>query len=381
MSGALRVSESVTPGHVDRCADAIAERLVEEANTRFGGARCGIEVALNAEEVVLQGYVLTLPPPDDSLFPRGYRIIDFTSGEDLTRVVNETLVECGYAGTHEQPLKVRSQLLVDDIEDDEQLNSAFSDDQVIVVGYATPEDAHANLPIETYAAREAQRALFDCALDHPDLLGPDGKVLLGIVEDSSVAIVEFLNVSIQHRDGVDYGELYALLSAPILSALRTIEGLEIPDGFSAREFVINGRGEFSEGGVRGDTGLSGKKLVADLYGPRVPIGGGAIAGKDQFKADRIGTLRARQVAVKLAAATGLSVTTTLAWFPGEAEPRGIQAELSDGQLLSRSDICASTGVGDFTIATTVDELLVARCLWPDAQRMGYVGIGARWDRA
>jgi len=381
MSGALRVAESVTPGHVDRCADAIAERFVEEANTRFGGARCGIEVALNAEEVVLQGYVLTLPPPDDSLFPRGYRIIDFTSGEDLTRVVNETLVECGYAGTHEQPLKVRSQLLVDDIEDDEQLNSAFSDDQVIVVGYATPEDAHANLPIETYAAREAQRALFDCALDHPDLLGPDGKVLLGIVEDSSVAIVEFLNVSIQHRAGVDYGELYALLSAPILSALRTIEGLEIPDGFSAREFVINGRGEFSEGGVRGDTGLSGKKLVADLYGPRVPIGGGAIAGKDQFKADRIGTLRARQVAVKLAAATGLSVTTTLAWFPGEAEPRGIQAELSDGQLLSRSDICASTGVGDFTIATAVDELLVARCLWPDAQRMGYVGIGARWDRA
>ena len=276
---------------------------------------------------------------------------------------------------------MRSQLLVDDIEDDEQLNSAFSDDQVIVVGYATPEDAHANLPIETYAAREAQRALFDCALDHPDVLGPDGKVLLGIVEDSSVAIVEFLNVSIQHRAGVDYGELYALLSAPILSALRTIEGLEIPDGFSAREFVINGRGEFSEGGVRGDTGLSGKKLVADLYGPRVPIGGGAIAGKDQFKADRIGTLRARQVAVKLAAATGLSVTTTLAWFPGEAEPRGIQAELSDGRVLSRSDIGALTGIGDFTIAAAVDELLVARCMWPDAQRHGYVGIGARWDRA
>jgi S-adenosylmethionine synthetase len=382
MSGALRVSESVTPGHVDRCADAIAERLVEEAVTRFGGARCGIEVALNAEEVVLQGYVLTLPPIDDSIFPRGYDVIDFASNDDLTRVVNETLVECGYAGPHEQPLKVRSQLLVDDIEDDEQLNSAYSDDQVIVVGFATPEDEHANLPIETYAAREAQRALFDYALEHPDVFGPDGKVLLGIREtDNSVAIVEFLNISIQHRAGVDYGELYVLLSDPILDALRTIQGLEIPDGFSAREFVINGRGEFSEGGVRGDTGLSGKKLVADLYGPRVPIGGGALAGKDQFKADRIGTLRARHIAVRLAAATGLSATTTLAWFPGEAEPRGIQAELSDGQVLSRSDIGALTGIGDFSIAAAVDELLVARCMWPDAQRQGYVGIGQRWDRA
>ena len=77
MSGVLRVCESVTPGHVDRCADAIAERLVDEAYTRFGGARCGIEVALNDNEVVLQGYVLTLPQMDDDLFPRGYEIIDF----------------------------------------------------------------------------------------------------------------------------------------------------------------------------------------------------------------------------------------------------------------------------------------------------------------
>ena len=59
--------------------------------------------------------------------------------------------------------------------------------------YVTPD---ANLPLETYAAREAQRALFDCALDHPNVLGPDGKVLLGIREtENSGAIVEFLNIS------------------------------------------------------------------------------------------------------------------------------------------------------------------------------------------
>ena len=382
MSGVLHIAESVTPGHVDRCADAVAERLVDEATTRFAGARCGIEVALSATEAVLQGYVLTLPPMDDSLFPRGYDVIDFASQEDLTRVVNEALADCGYVGTHAHPLDVRSHLLVDEIEDDEQTNSVLSDDQVIVVGHATPIGAHANLPVEAFAAREAQRALFECSLANSELLGPDGKVLLGLREyDNGEAVVEFLNVSIQHRKGVDYGSLYGLLGDPVSNALRNVEGLVIPDGFSAREFVINGRGDFIEGGVHGDTGLSGKKLVADLYGPRIPIGGGALSGKDQFKADRIGTLRARHIAVKLAAATGLAATVTLAWFPGESEPRGVQAELSDGRVLGRNEITQMTGVGDYTIAAAVDELLVMHSPWPVIQKRGYVGIGERWDRA
>ena len=33
------------------------------------------------------------------------------------------------------------------------------------------------------------------------------------------------------------------------------------------------------GGPEGDNGLSGKKLVVDAYGPRVAIGGGALAAR------------------------------------------------------------------------------------------------------
>jgi S-adenosylmethionine synthetase len=380
MSGVVRVAESVTPGHVDRCADAIAERLVDEAVMRFGGARCGFEVALNAAEVVLQGYVLTLPPFDDPNFSRGYEIVDFASDADLSRVVHEALAECGYVGEHEQTLRVNSQLIAEDIEDDRQATSTLSDDQVIVVGHATPVDAHNNLPVEMFAARQAQRALFDCALDNPDVLGPDGKVLLGLQETDGVCVVEFLNVSIQHRKGVDYGELYQLLYEPVLDSLRAVHGVEVPETISAREFVINGRGEFAEGGVNGDTGLSGKKLVAGLYGPSIPIGGGALSGKDQFKADRIGTLRARHIAVRLAAETGLSATTTLAWFPGSGLPHLVQAELADGRVLAQSDIEAITGFRDFTIAAAVDELLVCQPPWSEIQKRGYVGIGARWDK-
>ena len=57
---------------------------------------------------------------------------------------------------------------------------------------------------------------------------------------------------------------------------------------------MNGAGNFEVGGPEGDNGLSGKKLVVDAYGPRVPIGGGALSGKDFFKADRAGAVLARR---------------------------------------------------------------------------------------
>ena len=59
---------------------------------------------------------------------------------------------------------------------------------------------------------------------------------------------------------------------------------------------MNGAGNFEVGGPEGDNGLSGKKLVVDAYGPRVPIGGGALSGKDFFKADRAGAVLARRLA-------------------------------------------------------------------------------------
>ena len=53
----------------------------------------------------------------------------------------------------------------------------------------------------------------------------------------------------------------------------------VPQTWTAANFIdttVNGIGDFTCGGPRGDNGLSGKKLVVDHYGPQVPIGGGAL---------------------------------------------------------------------------------------------------------
>src|SRR5947208_16780547 len=111
----------------------------------------------------------------------------------------------------------------------------------------------------------------------------------------------------------------------LLMELQTADDA-IP-GFDTRvpdEVKVNGAGNFEVGGPEGDNGLSGKKLVVDAYGPRVPIGGGALSGKNFYKADRAGGLLARRLA-KLVVLTGAAreCVATLAFLPGAEQARVI----------------------------------------------------------
>ena len=64
-------------------------------------------------------------------------------------------------------------------------------------------------------------------------------------------------------------------------------------------YKINPSGEWSVGGFEADTGLTGRKIVVDSYGPRVPVGGGALSGKDWTKVDRSGAEYAKFISQEL----------------------------------------------------------------------------------
>jgi len=104
---------------------------------------------------------------------------------------------------------------------------------------------------------------------------------------------------------------------------------DIPD-----ELSVNGAGAFEVGGPEGDNGLSGKKLVVDAYGPGIPIGGGALSGKDFFKVDRAGALHARRVA-KAVVMTGAAseVLVRVGWFPGDACARLVSIQTMEGRSI------------------------------------------------
>ena len=84
---------------------------------------------------------------------------------------------------------------------------------------------------------------------------------------------------------------------------------------------INPAGDWAQGGFEADAGLTGRKLVVDNYGPRIPIGGGCFSGKDPSKVDRSGAYIARKIAIDyLRKHDAREVFCHIAYAIGEAEP-------------------------------------------------------------
>lgn len=129
-------------------------------------------------------------------------------------------------------------------------------------------------------------------------------------------------VSCQHDEDKDLDELRReIIRHVIVPALRDL----YPD--HKTEVFINPSGRFVLGGFEADTGLTGRKLMADTYGGLAPHGGGALSGKDGSKVDRSGAYMARYIAKNIVAA-GLAekCTISLAYAIGRAEPVAVDID-------------------------------------------------------
>ena len=87
------------------------------------------------------------------------------------------------------------------------------------------------------------------------------------------------------------------------------------------------QGHFVKGGPAGDTGLTGRKIVVDAYGPSVPVGGGAFSGKDPSKVDRSAAYAARHLAKNIVS-HGLAeeCLVRVSYAIGKAEPYELTVE-------------------------------------------------------
>ena len=89
----------------------------------------------------------------------------------------------------------------------------------------------------------------------------------------------------------------------------------------ANEYLINPAGERIIGGFDADSGITGRKLVIDAYGPNIPVGGGSFSGKDYTKVDRSAAYMARKIAVDLLKQNSAKeVLVRLAYAIGKPEP-------------------------------------------------------------
>ncbi len=312
----ILVAEYVSPGHPDRLCDAIVNNIVNYVVSKDKDALCGLECAVHTNKVFVDGRIAA---------GKTRKVI---SENKIIEIVRKVYKDANY-GEKYHPLPEELEIILDvcieKLSDEERDLRQYSDDQNVVNGYALNSPFTDYLPIEHFVALKIGEELAERNWLH----GPDFKVLVQLEKEDNNYHWHRLTISAQHQRDNEYQRFYGNIKYSIDYILDKAFAGTCLDSLSKiddNHFYLNGAGDFVQGGPHGDNGLSGKKLCIDFYGPSIPIGGGAIYGKDPHKIDVCGALRARELAVKLVKEHGYhSVFTSLAWSPGEKMPYIIEA--------------------------------------------------------
>lgn len=249
-----RTAESVSPKHPDKICDQISDAILDAHLAEDPLARVAVDVAGGHGAVFVVGEVTSK-----------------ATSVDIPSIVHRI---AGPAGNG-KPLEVIIRVEAQSPEIAQGVNTGGAGDQGIMVGYATSETPEL-LPLEYVLARNLNKALYE---QWPY----DGKTQITTLNGQITSIVS----SFQHAGKAE-------LSAAVIEWLRN-DPLAKP----AKEYSlhVNPAGDWEVGGFDADSGLTGRKLAVDNYGPRVPLGGGAFSGKDGTKVDRSGAYIAREIAV------------------------------------------------------------------------------------
>ncbi len=171
-------------------------------------------------------------------------------------------------------------------------------DQWIMYGYASNE-TESFLPLPIYLAHTLARKLTEVRKNGTlPFLYPDGKTQVTVeYEDQKPLRVDTVVVSSQHALDVTHQEIsdaiINLIITPVLGDLMDKE----------TKFFINPTGMFNIWWPKGDSGLTGRKIIVDTYGGIGKHGWGAFSGKDPTKVDRSWAYIARYLAKNIVAST------------------------------------------------------------------------------
>ena len=206
------------------------------------------------------------------------------------------------------------------------------------------------LPLEVVLARRLNQMIFD---KYPY----DGKTQVTIAPDGTI---DSIVASFQNVPGAELEKL--------VREFISEKGLK-----GKLELHINPAGDWNQGGFDADTGLTGRKLIVDNYGPRVAIGGGCYSGKDPSKVDRSAAYMARKIAVDyLRKRKAHDVLVRLAYAIGYAEPLE-KTVIIDGEPEEIEGY-------DLTPQRIIEFLDLKRPIYEATARWGHYGEGFDWDK-
>ena len=259
-------SESVTCGHPDKVCDQIADAVLDDILANDPDAHVACEVTACTGEVHLMGEITSSYVPD------------------YEAIARKVIAEIGYTvpvvGFDAENVRIRVSIHTQSPDiargvDRGAPEEAGAGDQGMMFGYACCETG-ALMPLPITLANRLTRKLEQVRREKllPYLL-PDGKAQVSVeYEDGKPKRISAVVVSAQHSAevGID-----ALRDAILEQVIFPVLPPELLDEHT--EYFINPTGRFVVGGPAGDSGLTGRKIIADTYGGMARHGGGAFSGK------------------------------------------------------------------------------------------------------
>jgi len=312
----IRISEMVLAGHPDKFCDQVADAVIAAAMGVDRDAYGQVEVSVWDDQVWLSGGICTRTP----------------MAKSLEEIVIDTGTSIGYtAGNWIDAQRYRVTDTVCRLVGDPRQWSDKVNDQSVVIGWAGYDARTRYLPPEHWLAHVFREALTDsCRNGLLASQGPDGKLMVRIREQSAGWEVEHVLVTLQHKEMDDFGGICLAIEQTLRNAW---ESVRLADGrwltpWQEIQLMINPNGPLINGGSDGDNGQTGRKLAMDYYGPRVPIGGGALSGKHLSHIDRIAAYAAREAAVHAVQSGAGECLVRLAYAPNISLPLDVYYEMN-----------------------------------------------------
>ena len=354
-------SESVTEGHPDKICDRISDSILDSFLSSDPDARVAVEAMTTTGVVIVAGEVTS------------------THKMDVQDIVRNEINDIGYnkpeygfdgntcsvlVSLHEQSPDISIGVTSN------ELKEQGAGDQGLMFGFAIDETPEF-MPLPITLAHNLSLRLSEVRKKKElDWVRPDGKSQVSILyEDNKPKSIDTIVLSTQHSPEISQEqineEITKFVINPVCSDWITSE----------TKVFVNPTGRFVIGGPPGDTGLTGRKIIADTYGGMGRHGGGAFSGKDPTKVDRSACYMARYISKNIVAA-GLATKceVQIAYAIGVAKPVSIMVDTFKTSTVDEEKIEAKVkDIFDTSPAGIIRTLDLKRPIYKKTSAYGHFG--------